>query len=47
MKKDYTHMYVLALIVASLFAAIALAEFLKWSDKHPEVRQALGLDRGK
>ena len=29
MKKDYTHMYVLALIVVCLFGAIALAEFLK------------------
>lgn len=27
--KDYTHIYVLALIVVCLFGAIALAEFLK------------------
>jgi len=42
--KDYTPFWILCLIVTSLFAAVALAEFLKWSDKNPEVRQALGID---
>jgi hypothetical protein len=45
MKKDYTHMYVLAIIVSCLFGAIALAEFLKWSDKNPHIRYALGIDK--
>lgn len=41
--KDYTHMYVLGLIIASLFGAIALAEFCKFLDKNPTIKKEIGL----
>lgn len=36
--------WICLMIASMLIGAVALGEFLQWSDKHPEVRERLGLE---
>lgn len=32
------------MIASMLIGAVALGEFLQWSDEHPEIREKMGLE---
>lgn len=44
MKKSHEQFWILFMIATSLIAAVALAEFLKWTDDKPDIRKMLLLD---
>jgi hypothetical protein len=43
MNKDLSPFWILCIITIPLFAAVALAEFLKWLDTQPTLKTQIGL----